>query len=268
MPENYILGAIAGDIIGSSYEFNNVKSLDFELFTNDTYFTDDSVMTIATMYALLNCSAHAELVDYSKVYHGFGIRYPHRAYGGGFKKWLYSANPKPYNSWGNGSAMRASPIGWYCSNIDDVLAEAKRSAEVTHNHPEGIKGAQAAALAVFLARTGESKKAIKKTIQERFEYDLDRTIDEIRPVYKFDESCQGTVPEAIIAFLESTDYENAVRLAVSIGGDSDTVAAITGGIAEAYYQEIPEDIADFVKVILGPDLMKDAVIPFSEEYGY
>jgi len=260
MVKNDILGAITGDIIGSAYEFNNVKSLDFELFTNDTFFTDDSVMTIATMYVLLNSS------DYRHNYHNNGSRFRHRGYGGGIKKWLISNNTQPYNSFGNGSAMRASPIGWYCKNIDEVLAEAKRSAEVTHNNPEGIKGAQAAALAVFLARTGKRKKDIKETIEGQFDYDLSRTIDKIRPVYKFDESCQGTVPEAIIAFLESTDYENAIRLAVSLGGDSDTLAAITGGIAEAFYKEIPEDITDFVKVILGPDLMKDVVIPFSEKY--
>jgi len=262
MPKNNIFGAIAGDIIGSAYEFNNEKSLDFELFTNDTYFTDDSVMTIATLYTLLHSA------DYAKVYHSFGRRFPHRGYGGGFKKWLGSDDPKPYNSFGNGSAMRVSPIGWYCNSIDDVLVEAKRSAEVTHNHPEGIKGAQAAALAVYLARTGESKKYIKKAIEERFEYDLSRKIAKIRPSYKFDVTCQGTVPEAIIAFLESKDYENAVRLAVSLGGDSDTLAAITGGIAEAFYKEIPEDITDFVQVLLGPDLMKDIVIPFSEKYAY
>ena len=262
MPEqSYIFGAIAGDIIGSSYEFNNVKSLDFELFTDDTYFTDDSVLTMATMYALLYSA------DYTKVYHSFGRKYPHRGYGGNFKDWLIADNPKPYNSWGNGSAMRASPIGWYCNSVDDVLAEAKKSAEVTHNHPEGIKGAQAAALAVFLARTGKSKEKIKEAITKQFGYDLDRTIDEIRPGYDFDVSCQGSVPEAIIAFLESVDYENAVRLAVSLGGDSDTLAAITGGIAEAFYREIPEDITDFVRIILGPDLMKDVVMPFSEKYG-
>jgi ADP-ribosylglycohydrolase len=219
-------------------------------------------MTIATMYVLLNS------VDYAKTYHSIGRRFPHRGYGECFKKWLLSDDPKPYNSYGNGSAMRVSPIGWYCNKINDVLVEAKKSAEVTHNHPEGIKGAQSAALAVFLARTGKSKKEIKKGIEERFDYDLSRTIDKIRPVYEFEESCQGTVPEAIIAFLESTDYENAVRLAVSIGGDSDTLAAITGSIAEAFYKEIPEDITDFVRVILGPDLMKDVVIPFSEKYGY
>ena len=262
MAENFIFGAIAGDIIGSAYEFNHEKSLDFELFTNDTYFTDDSVLTMATMYVLLNST------DYTKTYHSIGRRFPHRGYGSGFKKWLLSDNPQPYNSYGNGSAMRVSPIGWYCNNIDDVLAEVKRSAEVTHNHPEGIKGAQAAALAVFLARTGKSKKYIKNAIEKRFDYDLSRKIDKIRPVYKFEGSCQGTVPEAIIAFLESTDYENAVRLAVSLGGDSDTLAAITGGIAEAFYRKIPEDIIDFVKVLLGPDLMLDIVIPFSEKYGY
>jgi ADP-ribosylglycohydrolase len=256
----YIFGAIAGDIIGSAYEFNNIKSPDFELFTNDTFFTDDSVLTIGTMYVLLNSA------DYAKTYHSIGRRFPHRGYGGNFKKWLISDNPKPYNSYGNGAAMRVSPIGWYCNSIDDVLAEAKKSAEVTHNHPEGIKGAQAAALAVFLARTGKSKKVIKEIIEDRFEYNLSRTIDNIRPVYQFEESCQGTVPEAIIAFLESTDYENAIRLAISLGGDSDTLAAITGGIAEAFYKEIPEDIADFVQVLLGPDLMKDIIIPFSKKY--
>ena len=258
--KNCVLGAIAGDIIGSSYEFNNVKSLDFELFTNDPYFTDDSVLTIATMYALLHKT------DYTQAYQQFGRKYPHRGYGGNFKSWIYSDNPKPYNSWGNGSAMRVSPIGWYCDSISDVLAEAKKSAEVTHNHPEGIKGAQAAAAAVYLARTGKTKAEIKQFITEQFNYDLSRKISKIRKTYDFDVSCQGSVPEAIIAFLESTDYENAIRLAVSIGGDSDTIAAVTGGIAEAYYKEIPEEIADFVQVILGPDLMKDVVMPFSYKY--
>jgi ADP-ribosyl-[dinitrogen reductase] hydrolase len=261
MPDkDCILGAITGDIIGSSYEFNNVKSLDFELFTNDTFFTDDSVLTVATMYTILYQTGYAE------TYKRFGRKYPHRGYGGDFMSWVFSDDPKPYNSLGNGSAMRVSPIGWYCNSIDDVLAEAKKSAEVTHNHPEGIKGAQAAAAAVYLARTGKSKDEIKKFIVDRFDYNLYRKLDEIRPSYNFDVSCQGSVPEAIIAFLESTDYENAIRLAVSIGGDSDTIAAITGGIAEAFYKEIPEDITDFVNVILGPDIMQDVVIPFSEKY--
>jgi ADP-ribosylglycohydrolase len=256
-----ILGAIAGDIIGSAYEFNNVKSLDFELFPEGTYFTDDSVLTVATMDALLNQE------DYTETYRYFGEMYPHRGYGEHFRSWIYADNPKPYNSFGNGSAMRASPIGWYCDNLDDVLTEARKSAEVSHNHPEGIKGAQAVAAAVYMARTGAAKDEIKKSIAGAFDYNLDRTIDEIRPAYNFDVSCQGSVPEAIIAFLESTDFENAVRLAVSIGGDSDTIACITGGIAEAFYKTIPGHITKMVSIILGPDLMIDTVIPFSEKYG-
>jgi ADP-ribosylglycohydrolase len=260
LKRKFILGAIAGDIIGSAYEFNNVKSMDFELFTNETYFTDDSVLTLATMDAILNRT------DYTQAYQIFGRKYPHRGYGGNFHSWIYDDNPEPYNSWGNGSAMRASPVGWSCDSIDAVLSEAKKTAEVTHNHPEGIKGAQAAAVAVYMARTGKTKNEIKKYIVDSFEYDLDRTIDEIRSVYDYDVSCQGSVPEAIIAFLESTDFENAIRLAVSIGGDSDTIACITGGIAEAFYQEIPEHITDYVSVLLGPDLMQDVVMPFSKKY--
>ncbi|MDR2479201.1 MAG: ADP-ribosylglycohydrolase family protein [Treponema sp.] len=256
----YILGAIAGDIIGSAYEFNNIKSLDFPLFPRGTYFTDDSVLTVATMDALMNGS------DYAEEYQYYGEAFPHRGYGGNFNEWIYADNPRPYNSYGNGSAMRASPIGWYCNSIDEVLAEAKKSAEVTHNHPEGIKGAQAVAAAVYLARTGKSKDAIKAFIVDSFGYNLDRTTDEIRPGYTFDVSCQGSVPEAIIAFLESVDFENAVRLAVSLGGDSDTIACITGGIAEAFYQTIPEHIAEMSSIILGPDLMIDVVMPFSEQY--
>jgi ADP-ribosylglycohydrolase len=255
-----ILGAIAGDIIGSAYEFHNVKSLNFEMFREGTYFTDDSVLTIATMDALLNQS------DYVEAYQYYGEMYPHRGYGGRFKSWIYADNPKPYNSWGNGSAMRVSPVGWYCDDLDDVLAEARKSAEVTHNHPEGIKGAQAVASAVYMARIGKSKDEIKNFIVDTFDYDLDRTIGEIRPAYDFDVSCQGSVPESIIAFLESAGFENAVRLAVSIGGDSDTIACITGGIAEAFYQTIPEYIVEMVSIILGPDLMKDVVMPFSQKY--
>jgi ADP-ribosylglycohydrolase len=260
-PEDCILGAFAGDIIGSAYEFDNVKSVDFKLFPKGTYFTDDSVLTAATMDVLLS------EYDYTETYQEYGQLYPHRGYGGNFNDWIYSSDPKPYKSWGNGSAMRASPIGWYCDSIDAVLAEAKKSAEVTHNHPEGIKGAQAAAVAVYLARTGKTKNEIKQFIVDKFGYNLDRTLDKIRPSYGFDVSCQGSVPEAIIAFLESADFENAVRLAVSIGGDSDTIACITGGIAEAFYKTIPENITDMVSIILGPDLMVDIVMPFSEKCG-
>jgi ADP-ribosylglycohydrolase len=258
--EKLIIGAVAGDIIGSPYEFHNVKSVDFEMFRKGTYFTDDSVLTIATMDTLLNQGS------YTKTYQDYGRRYPHRGYGGHFKSWIYADDPRPYNSWGNGSAMRTSPIGWYCGSLDGVLDEARKSAEVTHNHPEGIKGAQAAAAAVYLARTGADKAEIKKTIAGMFGYNLDRTIDEIRPGYTFDVSCQGSAPEAIIAFLESVDFESAVRLAVSLGGDSDTIACITGGIAEAFYQTIPEYIVEMVSIILGPDLMQDVVMPFSEKY--
>jgi ADP-ribosylglycohydrolase len=261
MRKHYIIGAIAGDIIGSSYEFQNVKTTDFDLFPRGTFFTDDSTLTMATMSALLGDS------DYTRAYQQFGRRFPRRGYGGTFKRWIHSKDPQPYNSWGNGSAMRASPVGWYGKTLDDVMAEAKKSAEVTHNHPEGIKGAQATAAAVFLARTGQSKDAIREYISKTFAYNLDRTVADIRPNYEFDVSCQGSVPEAIIAFLESTDFENAVRLAVSLGGDSDTIGCITGGIAEAFYKKIPENIADMVSLVVGPDMMKDVVIPFSDYYG-
>ncbi|HMA53502.1 MAG TPA: ADP-ribosylglycohydrolase family protein, partial [Acidobacteriota bacterium] len=175
-------------------------------------------------------------------------------YGGFFMRWLSSPNPRPYNSWGNGSAMRASPVGFAFESVEDVLREAKRSAEITHDHPEGIKGAQAAALAVFLARTEWDKDLIRTEITSRFGYDLDRTVGDIRPTYGFDESCQRTVPEAIVAFLDSASYEDAIRNAISLGGDSDTLACITGGIAEAYYGPIPAVIMEQVKAILPADL--------------
>jgi len=258
MPQNkLIIGAIAGDIIGSVYEWSNVKSVDFDLFCDKSDFTDDSVLTLATMHALLNKK------NYAEAYLSFGRKYTHRGYGHSFHSWLHSKEGEPYNSWGNGSAMRVSPVGWYCDSLDDVLAEAKSSAEVTHNHPEGIKGAQATAAAVHLARTGKSKDEIKKYISDTFQYDLGRKLDDIRPGYKFDVSCQGSVPQAIIAFLESSDFENAVRLAISIGGDSDTIACITGGIAEAYYKAIPESITRAVLRIL-PEELVGIVEMFSE----
>jgi len=254
-----IIGAIAGDIIGSVYEWNNIKTVDFDLFCKESDFTDDSVLTVATMYAVMNKK------NYAEVYQKFGRHYPHRGYGGNFHSWLLSNNPEPYNSWGNGSAMRVSPVGWYCNSLDDVMAEAKRSAEVTHNHPEGIKGAQSTAAAVYMARTGKSKDEIKNFISDTFQYDLDRKIDDIRPNYKFNESCQGTVPEAIIAFLESADFENAIRLAISIGGDSDTIACITGGIAEAYYRTVPEKIVKNVLKCLDKELL-EIIGEFSVKY--
>jgi len=232
--EKLLIGAIAGDIIGSVYEWNNIKTTDFELFRSTSTFTDDSILTVATMDVIINNG------NYAETYQKYGRIYFNKGYGGSFRKWLRSDNLKPYNSWGNGSAMRVSPVGWYGKDLEQVLSEAKKSAEVTHNHPEGIKGAQAVAAAVYLARNNSSKEEIKKTIMDNFNYDLNRKLDDIRPGYEFDVSCQGSVPEAIIAFLESNDFEEAIRLAISIGGDSDTIACITGGIAEAFYKEIPE----------------------------
>ena len=254
-----IIGATAGDIIGSAYEWNNVKTTDFKLFSKKTEFTDDSVLTFATMDTLLTNG------NYTEAYQLYGRKYPGRGYGGSFHAWIYHKNPEPYNSWGNGSAMRASPIGWYGNSINEVMNEAHKSAIVTHNRPEGIKGAQAAAVAVFLARTGKSKDEIKTFIKDAFQYNLDRKLDDIRPNYRFDVSCQGSVPEAIIAFLESTDYENAIRLAISIGGDSDTIACITGGIAEAFYKVIPDYIIDCTLKILPKEIIK-LIETFSMKY--
>lgn len=235
-------GAIAGDIIGSVYEFDNIKTTDFPLFTNESDYTDDTIMTVAVADWLLNGG------DLAKVMQRYGREYPYPTggYGGRFSGWLREKDPLPYNSWGNGSAMRVSAVGWMFDSLEKTLEVAKETAVVTHNHPEGIKGAQATAAAIYLARTGKSKQDIKQYIETAFSYDLGRTCDEIRPFYRFNESCQGTVPEAIIAFLDSSDFENAIRLAVSLGGDSDTLACITGGIAEAFYG-IPEDIKLEVK---------------------
>jgi ADP-ribosylglycohydrolase len=228
-----MLGAVLGDIIGSRFEFNDElkkqKTEKFQLFTKDCYFTDDTVMTIATADALL----HGK--DLVNTYQAWGRKYPDAGYGGMFEAWLKEDNPKPYDSWGNGSAMRVSPVGWLYDNFYAVERVAEETAMVSHNHPEGIKGALAVADCIFLARTGESKAFIKKQIEERFDYDLSRTIAEIRPDYKFYVSCMQSVPESIICFLESKNYQDAVCKAVSLGGDTDTMACITGGIAEAFY---------------------------------
>jgi len=232
-----MLGAIVGDIVGSVYEWNNIKTTEFTFFSSKGFFTDDTVLTAATAKALMTDK------DYAKHYQDFSRRYPGRGSGGNFKRWIYAEDPQPYNSWGNGSAMRVSPVGFAFDSVDEVLQEAKASALVTHNHPEGVKGAQSTALAILLARQGQSKHVIRKEIVDRFGYDLDRTLDEIRPRYRFDVSCQGSVPEAMIAFFESEDYEDAIRKAISLGGDSDTIACVTGGIAEAFYGGVPEAIA-------------------------
>ena len=232
----FLCGAIAGDMIGSVYEFRPIKKMDFPLFLDYSKFTDDTIMTIANADWLLTGDSLLGIMQ------DYGNRYPHAGYGGMFRSWLREDDPKPYNSFGNGSAMRVSPVGWAFETMEDTLEAAKRSAEVTHNHPEGIKGAQATAACVFLARTGKSKQEIKEYIEATFGYNLNRTCDEIRPNYQFDVTCQGSVPESIIAFLESTDFESAVRLAISLGGDADTMGAITGGIAEAYYGGVPKHI--------------------------
>lgn len=243
-----MIGAIAGDIIGSVYEPSPIKTKTFPLFDPQCRFTDDSVLTIAVAKAIM------EDGNYQKWIREIGRQYIYAGYGGSFIRWLQSSNPKPYHSWGNGSAMRVSPVGFAFNTVDTVLHEASLTAKISHNHPEGIKGAQATALAVFLARTTQDKTLIKKEVTHRFGYDLDRTVDVIRPSYGFDISCQGTVPEAIISFLESDSYEDAVRNAISLGGDSDTLACITGAIAEAYYGPVSPDIVEKVKTCLTPEL--------------
>jgi ADP-ribosylglycohydrolase len=245
-----MIGAFAGDIIGSVYEANPIKTTDFPLFTRYSRFTDDTVLTIATADALLND------LDYARVYRRYGRTYPHAGYGGAFFKWMMTDDAPPYNSWGNGSAMRVGPVGFACDSIEDLLLEAEKSAAVTHNHPEGIKGAQAVALAIFMGWKGKTKKDIRQAITEKFDYGLMRTIAEIRPGYFFDVSCKGSVPQAIIAFLESHDVESAIRLAISLGGDSDTQACIAGAIAHAYYKEIPKQIEKEVRSRLPREFVK------------
>lgn len=253
-----MLGAIIGDTVGSVYEFNNIKTVNFPLFSVKSNYTDDSIMTMAVADWLLKDPTHGmDALEASFI--SFARKYPcpMGGYGGGFNRWLFfpedlgdygsrdikPGTRHPYNSWGNGSAMRASANGWMFDTLEETERVAGLSAAITHNHPEGIKGAQSTAAAIFMARNGSSKEEIRSYITEKYGYNLNRTCDEIRPVYGWDGSCQGTVPEAMVAFFDSTDFESAIRLAVSLGGDSDTLACITGGIAEAFYKEIPDDIA-------------------------
>jgi ADP-ribosylglycohydrolase len=254
-----VIGAIAGDVIGSIYERAGLKTTEFPLFSAHSRFTDDTVLTVATAHALLTGTSYAD------AYHTYGDRYPRAGYGGSFRAWLRSPSRRPYNSWGNGSAMRVSPVGHAAQSIEETLAEAERSACATHDHPEGIRGAQAVALAVYLARTGSSKAAIREEIQRRIGYDLSRTIEEIRPAYRFDVSCQGSVPEALAAFLEAESVEEAIRLAISLGGDADTQAAIAGGIAEAFWGGVPEGIVREVRDRL-PEEFRVTIDAFTERY--
>ena len=251
-------GAILGDIVGSPYEFdhNNYKAKDFPLFGQRSEFTDDTVMTLAVAKALLDTQGQDDAAIKAALVREMqrlGRAYPDKGYGVRFDHWLYEEDPQPYHSYGNGSAMRVSPAAWLAENMAEVLHLAQLTAEVTHDHPEGIKGAQAAAAAIFLARTGHSKAEIKAYVEREFGYDLSRTCDEIRPAYRHVESCQETVPQAITAFLESTDFEDALRTAVSLGGDSDTLAAITGSIAEAFYG-VPENLKQECRKRLTPEL--------------
>jgi len=254
-----MLGAIAGDIIGSAHEFCPSKTMDFTLFTETSKFTDDSVLTVATAFSLLTDG------NYAENYRIFGRLYPLAGYGGSFKEWLSGEGSQPYNSWGNGSAMRVSPVGFAFDNTEDVLLEAERSAAVTHNHPEGIKGAQAVALGVLLARQGAEPAQIKQEITDRFGYDLDRTVKSIRPEYSFDVSCQGSVPEAIICFLEGKDWEEAVRLAVSLGGDADTQACMAGALAQARFGAVPSEIELATRKML-PEHLMEIVVDFENKY--
>lgn len=230
-----MIGAIAGDIIGSVYEHHNHKSKEFELFGQNCCFTDDSVLTLAIAECILDGKDCRD--NMLKFYR----HNPGAGFGGRFHEWAQSENPQSYNSYGNGAAMRISPVGFACDDLSDLLKMVEKFTAVTHDHPEGIKGAGATAVAIFLARTGSSKDQIRSHIETHYSYDLSRHIDEIRPTYIFDVSCQGSVPQAIRAFLDSTGFEDAIRCAVSLGGDSDTIACITGGIAHAFYG-IPAEI--------------------------
>lgn len=263
-----MIGAILGDIVGSIYEFDNIKTKEFELFDKECFFTDDSVMTVAIAEALLQAEEINEenLEDFKEnlitVMHEIGVMYPDCGYGGHFRVWIFRNKREPYNSFGNGSAMRVSSVGWYAKTLEEAELIARATAEVSHNHPEGIKGAVATSGAVFLARTGANMDELKEYISKY--YTIDFTIDEIRPVYKFNETCQETVPQAMQAFFESTSFEDAIRNAISIGGDSDTLAAITGAVAEAYYG-IPDDLKETALSYLDERLL-NIVERFEDKY--
>ena len=255
-----MLGAIVGDFVGSVHEFAAPKSKDFPLTQEGCRVTDDSLLTIAVAEWLLHGT------DLVTRFHELVATYPRSGWGGMFYQWARAGHRQPYNSYGNGAAMRASPVGWAFESMDATLAAAAASARVTHDHAEGIKGAQATAAAVYLARTVRDKAVIRREITERFGYDLDRTVDSIRPDYGFDETCQGTVPEAIVAFLDAEDFEDAIRNAVSLGGDADTLACIAGGIAHAYFQRIPKALGDSALAAV-PEPLRGVWDEFRDRYG-
>jgi len=255
-----MIGAIAGDVIGSVHEGVGTKTKDFPLFDEYCRFTDDTVLTLAVASSLLKG------VDYIDSFHDFFHAHPQSGFGGHFIDWAVRRCREPYNSWGNGSAMRVSPIGFAFDSMAEVMAEARRSAEVTHSHPEGIRGAQATAAAVLLARMGYDKTEMRNYLEREFGYCLSERLDDIREGYRFDVSCQGSVPQSIIAFLESTDFEDSLRNAISLGGDADTMACIAGGIAEAYYGFVPENISQRVFDLLAPRLQA-ILVAFEAEHG-
>ena len=242
-----MIGAIAGDIIGSIHEGAGTKTKQFELFGPYNRFTDDTVLTVAVAESIL---CDTDLVD---ALHEYFHRYPQAGYGGSFIQWALQRRREPYNSWGNGSAMRVSSVGFAYDTLEEVMQHAERTAAVTHDHPEGIKGAQATAVAIFLARSGSDKPTIKQHIVEAFGYDLSTPLDTIRETYQFDVSCQGSVPQSIVAFLEATDFEDAIRNAISLGGDADTMACIAGGIAEGFWG-VPSEIEKLTMERLDDDL--------------
>ena len=261
-----MIGAIIGDVVGSRFEFDNYKSKEFEMFDKECDFTDDSVMTLAIAKAL---QPYENISDYKSfktelvaVMHEVGMRYPHCGYGGRFCVWMMKNHTEPYNSYGNGSAMRVAPVGWFANSLEECETLAEATAEVTHNHPEGVKGAVAVAGAIYLARTGSSMDEIKEYISKF--YTIDFTLDAIREDYDFYEICQKSVPQALEAFFESTSFEDAIRNAISIGGDSDTLAAITGAVAEAYYG-IPDDLKETALSYLD-DRLLDITERFTEKY--
>lgn len=255
-----MLGAIAGDIIGSVYEFDNKKpDFDFPLFKSDSEFTDDTVLTVALADSILS------VVDYKTKLLEYFRLYPNCSYGTGFQMWARKRDAQPYNSWGNGSAMRVSPVGWAYNDLEIVLLKAKESAEVTHNHMEGIKGAQATAASIFLARTKHPKEEIKKYVEKNFKYNLDLELENLRKNYRFNESCQDTVPQAIFTFLVSDSFEDSIRKAIYIGGDSDTLACINGSIAEAFYGGVSEVIVTEVYKRLDARLI-NIVDQFTKKY--
>jgi len=255
-----MLGALVGDIVGSVYERNNHRSKVFPLFSPACTFTDDSVLTVALAEAILDGTV------YAGVMRAYGKRYPTAGYGGMYQQWLLDPGMGPYNSFGNGAAMRVSPVGWAYDTLGETLEQARRYTAVTHDHPEGIKGAQAVAGAIWMARHRSTKDEIRGWVERTTGYDLSRTCDQIRPVYRFNATCQKTVPEALIAFFESTDFEDAIRNGVSLGGDSDTLTCITGSVAEAFYGGVPAPIEKETLARLD-DPLCEVVRAFRGRYG-